>query len=252
MRTKCKKAATHYEKDHKGSLNKCQAARISPKNDLPDFYRTRVQMHEIGGGIISHSARMQANGKLPNLFCPEPRNPDVYGTTFHVQAVFRYASRNSSQCRVGFRRAISRNDADRFGCLDFHDDAVEQIQQVRIHRLDFTGAVVPHDGADPTDRTVNQFAMGSVAGGKRFSRMDIIKGEDLMFWNANRHRSAGEKAQCGSGAHFKKSSPVGKKGYVAVHRRIFSDLSVLRASRLPAVAGSSFGSSEARTSFGKM
>jgi hypothetical protein len=111
--------------------------------------------------------------------------------------------------------------------------------------------VVPHNGADPTDCTVNQFAMGAVAGGKRFSRMDIVKGEDLMFWDSNRHRSAGEKAQCGSGAHFKKSSPVGKKGCVAVHRRIFPDLSVLRAYRLPAAGRSLFGSSVARTSFEK-
>jgi hypothetical protein len=74
---------------------------------------------------------------------------------------------------------------------------MEQIQQLGIHGLYFTGSVVAHDVADSVYCAMDQLAMRTVAGLECFPRMNIVKREYVVF--------------CGAGAHCSQNR-VGEQG----------------------------------------
>ena len=143
-------------KRHSGSGVSCRnLAGSRPLTDAPG-----VDMHETRGGIIAHAAASQPESGAPQIGQAATGQGDIDGLAGHVQAAGGDPAAGSLQFRIAGRRAVTGNDVKLPSCAGLALQRKEKLQQVRIYRVDFIGAVVAQNAVDPGQRFGNEISPG--------------------------------------------------------------------------------------------
>lgn len=109
---------------------------------LPVTYPAGIDVYEIGLGVVPDSPSFHGCGCFSKFGQRAAGQPNVYGLSHHVQAVFGNATGVALEIVIGGRGPVSGDNLKRSVDGNFGTHCMENIEQIGVDDFNFIGPVV--------------------------------------------------------------------------------------------------------------